>query len=353
MPKILYKTMKFSTAKMSIVSAANRIIDSYLDQGYRLTLRQLYYRFVADDLFPDEWADAFAGGTKNTQKNYDKLGTIISDARMAGYIDWEAIEDRTRQLEAVSHWNDPADIIATCERSFRLDKWNDQPCRIEVWVEKDALEGIVMKAAHALDVAAFSCRGYTSMSSMWEASQRLKKYVEAGQRPIILHLGDHDPSGIDMTRDIEDRLNNFLVYDWLREQMQCGPASTEGKFSDSLAEIRDDIQRQCGARGILIRRIALNRNQVDQYQPPPNPAKVTDSRYQKYADEHGEESWELDALEPAVLDALITNTILEYRDESKWKRREKSEKVHRDDLGRAAKHWSEKVTPLLRKLKAK
>lgn len=154
MPKIKYKEMTFSETKSEIIRAANRIIDAYREQGYRLTLRQLYYRFVADDLFPESWSDASAGGTKNTQKNYGKLGDIISDGRMAGYIDWEAIEDRTRQLEAVPHWDDPAEIVSACERSFRLDKWDDQPCRIECWVEKDALEGIVMQAAHALDVAA-------------------------------------------------------------------------------------------------------------------------------------------------------------------------------------------------------
>lgn len=343
MPKIQYKEMTFSAAKMEIILAANRIVDSYRQQGYRLTLRQLYYRFVADDLFPDSWADAEAGGTKNTQKNYGKLGDIISDGRMAGHLDWAAIEDRTRQLESVPHWDDPADIVSACEHSFRLDKWDDQPCRIEVWVEKDALEGIVMKASHALDVAAFSCRGYTSMSSMWEASQRLKKYVKAGQRPIILHLGDHDPSGIDMTRDIRDRLNEFLTSDWLREEMGL----SEATYSD----IYDAIENHCGGRGIEIKRIALNRAQVDQYQPPPNPAKVTDSRYKKYADEHGEESWELDALEPSILDALITDTIVEYRDESKWDRRQKAEKIHRADLGKAAKHWSEKVSPFLKKLR--
>src|SRR5579884_675130 len=229
MARIKYIEKKFTGDRAEVVRNANRIISDYQAQGYRLTLRQLYYRFVADDLFPDTWVDV-EGGTKNIPKNYDKLGDIVADARMAGMMDWQAIEDRTRELNSIAHWDSPRDILDACESSFRLDKWKTQKTRVEVWVEKDALEGVVERAAHSLDCPAFSCRGYTSLSAMWEASQRLKKYAAAGQAPIILHLGDHDPSGIDMTRDIQERLNEFLTSDWLRQEMKAGPRSAEGKY---------------------------------------------------------------------------------------------------------------------------
>lgn len=340
MPKLVYKKMEFRAEKRGLVKEANRLIDSYTAQGYRLSLRQLYYRFVADDLFPDTWKDESAGGTKNTQKNYDKLGDIIADGRMAGLIDWNAIEDRTRELNAISHWDSPADILQSCERSFRLDKWDNQPYRVECWVEKDALEGVVQQAAHALDVAAFSCRGYTSMSSMWEAAQRLKKYVKAGQAPIILHLGDHDPSGIDMTRDIQDRLNHFLACDWAREERKSWDKNKYFQSGDVVTAIEKDMESRCGKPGITVKRIALNFDQVEEYNPPPNPAKITDSRAKKYIQEHGTQSWELDALEPTVLDALITENILQYRDNEKWNERKNKEEVHREHLGKAARRWN-------------
>lgn len=119
MPNILYKRKRFSAENKGLIVAANRLIAAYTAQGYRLSLRQLYYRFVADDLFPDTWADESAGGTKNTQKNYKKLGDVIGDGRMAGEIDWNAIEDRTRELNAVSHWDNPADNRLSEEKEHR------------------------------------------------------------------------------------------------------------------------------------------------------------------------------------------------------------------------------------------
>lgn len=347
MPKVLYVKRKFSATKAKIINKANELIADYQAQGYRLTLRQLFYRFVAGDWFPEEWADPVSG-SKNNQKNYGKLGDILGDARMAGLVDWNAIEDRTREISAVPHWDSPADIVAACERSFRLDKWNNQPYRIEVWVEKDALEGIVTQAAHAADVAAFSCRGYSSLSSLWEASQRLKAYVMAGQRPIILHLGD--------------RLNTFVVQDWLNEMMGPKLKKTGGSTSATRGDIWTDIEKhftdkypsvmlETSQKPIRIRRIALNMAQVEEYNPPPNPAKSSDSRFKKYVEEHGDESWELDALEPSVLDALITETIDEYRRPAEFNARAAEEKKHRANLKTAATHWNGKLATVLETLK--
>src|SRR5258706_12213234 len=120
------------------------------------------------------------------------------------------MEARPREVDGTSQWSTTADIIDSAARSFKIDKWADQTYRVEIWVEKDALEGVVGKAARDLDVQFFSCRGYASATSIWDAGQRLKKYAEADQEPVILHLGDHDPSGIDMSRDIEERVKLFM-----------------------------------------------------------------------------------------------------------------------------------------------
>ena len=163
----------------------------------------------------------------------------------AGLIDWQAIVDRTRNLRSNGHWKDPAHIIHSAAQSFAMDKWSDQPYRPEVWIEKDALVGILEAACEPLDVPFFSCRGYTSISEMWVAAQRLLGYQDDKQKPVIFHLGDHDPSGIDMSRDIEERLSLFGVM-------------------------------------VEFHRIALNMDQVKQYRPPPNPAKATDARFADY-----------------------------------------------------------------------
>lgn len=255
---------------MYIISKANAIIDEYERQGFDLTLRQLYYQFVSRDLIP------------NRDTEYKRLGSIINDARLAGLIDWNAITDRTRNLRSLSHWRNPGDIIFSAARSYRIDKWAMQDYRVEVWIEKDALVGVIAGVCDDLDIPYFSCRGYTSQSEMWVAGQRLLKYIKDGQTPLVLHFGDHDPSGKDMTRDIIDRLT---------------------LFSNSAIELQ---------------RIALNMDQVEQYNPPPNPAKITDSRASAYIAEYGDESWELDALEPTVIADLIRDAVGVVMDQDAW-----------------------------------
>lgn len=290
MPKIAYKSFNFRDAKLSIIEDANRIIEEYQAQGFDLTLRQVYYQFVSRDLFPDDrrWIlvnskwKRDANGSKNAEPNYDWLGDVINDARLAGLIDWSAISDRTRHLRELSHWTTPSSIIRSAASSYRLDKWEGQEYRPEVWIEKDALVGVIAGICQELDVPYFSCRGYVSQSEMWATGQRLLSHIENDQKPYIIHLGDHDPSGKDMTNDITKRLEMF----------------TDGSEGYEFG----------------LKRIALNHSQVLQYDPPPNPTKLTDSRANAYIEEFGMECWELDALEPSVIVDLIRDEIFNFRD---------------------------------------
>lgn len=331
MSRIKYEPWNPGPDARAIVAEANRICEDYRAQGYDLTLRQLYYQFVARDILP------------NTQKSYDKLGSIVNKGRMAGLIDWDYIVDRTRNLRAIGHFTSPSDIVRTAARSFALDKWSTQDVHVEVWVEKEALAGVVQQVANRYDVPYFSCRGYVSQSELWGAAQRAMRYMRAGQRIVILHLGDHDPSGIDMTRDITDRMHTFTDVDWLRDH--------EDEFDDDEVKI-SDIRRsmvehmqldEFEQQPIEVRRIALNFDQVQQYDPPPNPAKLTDSRAQGYIAEHGTQSWELDALEPSVLDALIAEHIEAERDDEAWSEIVASEDEHIELLTLASSRWSDVV----------
>ena len=297
MPKICYRKKKFSADREEKITKANEIIEEYKQQGFELTLRQLYYQFVSRGLIP------------NNQREYKNLGDVINDARLAGLIDWEAIVDRTRNLRSLSHWENPSSIISACANQFRNDKWESQPRRVEVWIEKDALVGVIEGICESLDVPFFSCRGYTSQSEMWSAAMRLRAYwKEHHQDPLVLHFGDHDPSGIDMTRDIQDRLQEFA-------------------FGNTIGH------------KIELRRMALNMPQVEQYNPPPNPAKLTDSRCEGYIEEHGDQSWELDALEPKVIADLIRDEVLSVRDEDKWTAAVAAEEEHKRLLKAVSDDW--------------
>lgn len=297
MPKIAYETKNIGDKKLRVIMQANTIIEEYRRQGFTLTLRQLYYQFVA------------RGFIANNQREYAKLGGAINDGRMVGLIDWLAITDRTRNLQSVAHWTDPADIVDIVSKQFRIDKWEGQTFRPEVWIEKDAVVGVVEGVCRELDVPYFSCRGYTSQSEMWVGAMRLRQYVDGGQTPLILHFGDHDPSGKDMSRDITERLQLFMG-------------------------------------GVEFKRLALNFNQIEEFNPPPNPAKFSDPRAAGYVAEFGDESWELDALEPALLVQLIRENIESVRDADEWDAKVDEENEHRTLLAKTSKRWDDVVTML-------
>lgn len=358
MPKIKYQAITFREQdKLDAIKQANTLIASYRAQGYTLTLRQVYYQFVAKDLFPDSRKWTWTGakwvrdpnGTKNAEPNYKWLGDVVGDARMAGLMDWEAIEDRTREVDAVSHWETPASILRACHNSFRVDKWTTQDTRLEVWVEKDAVEGIAKRAAHGCDVAVFSCRGYGSLSSLWESANRLRGYVEDSKKVVILHLGDHDPSGIDMTRDLRDRLNHFVWTDLIRDTADIlGEDLSDGKPNGAVVDEvagRYDLELDdvWDKKIITVRRIALTMEQVHQYNPPPNPAKATDARYKAYQEQFGDESWELDALEPAVLSRLVREAVVAVRDEEAWAEKEAEQARSREELQAVSDGWDAAV----------
>lgn len=308
--KIAYEKLILRSRALDIIAKANVILDEYAAQGYSLTLRQLYYQFVARDLFPDEWVSKETG-SKNCQANYDKLSSIISKGRRCGLIDWSAIVDRTRFLRKDSSWDDPAHIVANSAAGFRLDLWRDQPYYVEVWFEKDALLGIFERASEFYRLPMISCRGYGSDSTWWEAAMRINEISNSGKygenkKAIILHFGDHDPSGLDMTRDIEARLNLFGCYP-------------------------------------KVRRMALNMNQVREYDPPPNPAKETDSRFTDYQEKFGDECWELDALPPDMLVKLVNATVKAYIKPKLWKAALALETEGKEQLGNISDNYAKVV----------
>lgn len=283
--RVVYKEKQFKDRTLRLIMLANNVIGEYQRQGFSLTLRQLYYQLVARGFIP------------NTKRDYKRLSSIINDARLAGLVDWLAIVDRTRTIRGNQHWSSPKSIVEAAISTYKIDRWYNQPYRVEAWIEKDALIGVLSGICHELDIDYFSCRGYASASSMWKAAQRLAGYRDdSDQWPIVLYLGDHDPSGIDMVRDISDRLE---------------------LFSDGPIEVR---------------RIALTMDQIRTYRPPPNPAKVTDSRFQGYATTYGRDCWELDALEPQVIHDLVENRALGIREEDPWEEACGKEGAHIEEL---------------------
>lgn len=296
MPKRQYKEIRFQPKSLDLIELVNRIIDEYQAEGYELTLRQVYYQLVARGYIP------------NSERSYKNLGNLINDGRLAGLIDWYAIVDRTRNLRRNSHWSNPQSIMESAKYSYMLDRWRDQPNYVEVWVEKDALIGIISQICQKLDVPHFSCRGYTSQSEMWTAAMRFNQFDYKESRTII-HLGDHDPSGIDMTRDIQERLQLF------------------------------------GA-DVDVKRVALTMEQIERFNPPPNPTKLSDARASGYISKYGHECWELDALEPKIITSLIHNEVTALMDEDLFHNVEKKESIDKANIQLICDNYEDVVESL-------
>lgn len=308
--KIQYQKIALRTAVVAIIEQANMIIEESQADGFKLTLRQLYYQFIARDWFPASWIDpeynrkhGLDPDTKNTDKNYQRLGSIISQGRRAGLIDWNAIVDRTRFLRDNPYWRNPQHFVDLTMPQFRLNLWDDQQYYVELWFEKDALLEVFERAAEAQRLPLCSNRGYMSDSTVWEAAQRITRMAdEEAKQCVVLHFGDHDPSGLDMTRDLQERFDLF----------------------------------QCEVR---VQRIALTMGQVRRYKCPPNPAKETDSRFQSYKRLFGDRSWELDALNPGVMVNLVVKAAEKYIDRKKWDAVLAREREGLHLLDKVSRHW--------------
>lgn len=273
-----YIEKRFSAESCSLLTVIDEIVEEYQADGYMLTTRQVYYQLVARDI------------VENSLNSYKRVAGLINDGKLAGALDWDALEDRTREFKTRGHWNSPSEILAASADQYHEDLWEGQSSRVFVIIEKEALVGVLENLCHRYDVPLLAARGYPSGTVLREFAQRhLIPALRCGVYCKILHLGDHDPSGIDMTRDLRDRIELFS------EQ----------------------------ASGLHVDRIALNMAQIEELRPPENPAKSTDARFASYRKKYGTSSWELDALPPAYLNQLVESRIQTMIDDTRWRERQK------------------------------
>lgn len=278
---------EFRGRSEALLIIVEQIVSAYQDAGLRLTLRQLYYQLVSRNIIP------------NVERAYKNLSTLVSTARLAGRIDWDAIEDRTRVPVIPPEFSGLDDLVGAALQSYRLPRWEGQDHYVELWVEKDALAGILRPLAHADHVVLMVNRGYSSQSAMYEAANRFLD--KAGQNCVLLYLGDLDPSGEDMVRDIQERFDTFGV-------------------------------------DVAVHKVALTMEQVRQFNPPPNPAKHTDPRARGFIARHGATSWEVDALPPEALDRIIRRAVEAVVDRQKMQAVIEQEEKDRVVLREAVKN---------------
>lgn len=298
MSQVKFRSTNFNEESRKRIREMQDIVEDYSNQGLKLTARQLYYQFVSKDLIP------------NSERSYKNITTLLAKARYAGMIDWDAVEDRGREVQSWQDYENLSEAVDSIVRSYRLPRWRGQNKYVELWVEKQALAGVLEPLAYEFHASLMVNKGYSSASAMYASAQRFM--MEANQvesdyyaedkderEPILFYLGDHDPSGEDMVRDIEDRLVEF------------------------------------GVQNLTVTKLALTMKQIKKYNPPPNPAKATDARYAEYAAKHGASSWEVDALPPNVLQQIIRDAFEGVIDRGKMDAVKREERADKERLREA------------------
>lgn len=256
-------------SKAMIVSEAKNIISQY--GGMRLTVRQIYYRLVASQVI------------SNSTGSYRSVVQALVDGRRDGAISYTDIEDRTRSIHvpkgqeeytASSTFNAYYGHLKNLDRKYDIPRWWGQPNKVMVLVEKQALASLFEQVTDRCGVDLVVCRGYPSLTLLYEVSERLLDADERTENVLLLYFGDFDPSGADIERSVGDSL--------------------EGDF---------DVDFE-------IERVAITMDQIQQYNIPPAPAKTTDSRYEKFVADTGV-AWqiELDAIEPKQLQDIIEDAV--------------------------------------------
>lgn len=231
-----------------------------------LTIRALHYQLVSR-------------GMTNTLQHYKRVVAAMEVARWDGRVDFEAFSDRDRGMVGTTKAEETNLAAKQLEakrqvglwmRSYSKNRWENQPYYPEILIEKKALEGVFAKPCAKWDVAVGACKGYPSLTFLYELSERMRDAKNNGKQPIILYFGDYDPSGEDIPRSIGENLDKFGIY------------------------------------GVEIRRIALMEQQVVEWGLPPAPAKETDSRTANW---DGLGQVELDAVKPEKLISMLDDSL--------------------------------------------
>lgn len=287
-----FKHVNFKPASLELLDAINEIIEEYQAQGLRMTLRQLYYQLVTRNTIA------------NQERAYKNLGKLLSEGRLTGHVDWNAIEDRLRKPHKVTEWKNPRQIMEAVVAGYKMDRWALQETYIELWVEKDALAGVLEPIADQYHVVLMVNRGYSSQSAMKESAERFRaQYLKGKHQVKILYIGDMDPSGEDMVRDVEERIYT------LSQEVP-----------------------------VQVVKLAITEAQVAQFTPPPNPTKMTDSRAAAYIEKFGMDSYEADALPPDILAGVARGAIEAEIDFQAWANVVDEEDAHKELL-RQASEW--------------
>ena len=318
------------------------VVNYYEKIDIKLTNRQLYYQLVGKDYIP------------NFTEVYDRICTCITDLRYAGVIDWDTIEDVARVARKHIEFDDITDGINWLSYTYRRERWQDQEYYLEMYCEKEAGISTLKPVTMKYHIHFGYNKGYSSAAALYVLTQRISDQMGNNKKVVILYFGDHDASGLDMVRDIKKRVIEFLQggvisrlqkYEfenefYKSEVEKCGDYDCCGLYSEEWKPIFKNqwLPDKLKNREINfeIIPVSLTMEQIKKYNPPPNPAKMTDPRAAWYIEKFGKVSWELDAIDALELRKIAKKAILKYLDIDKYKKWIKLEKKEIEKLKKLA-----------------
>jgi hypothetical protein len=248
-----------------------------------ITIRHLFYRLVGQNVI------------EKTELAYKLLCHHLSRWRKAGEVPWSAFSDSTRWHITPPMFSGIADALRRTQEIYRRNLWATQSRYVEVWVEKDAIAGVIDDVTSAFGVPLFVCRGFASLSSMYSASETFKEVQRDGKGVTIFHLGDYDPSGHAAADAIERTF---------RETFDCS---------------------------VNFERIAILPEHIEQFSLPTRPTKQSDSRARNW---RGSECVELDSMPPSELRSLVENAVTSLIDWYEWEQLKQVEREEQETLER-------------------
>ncbi len=251
-----------------------------------MTVRQVFYRAVSSGLIGKTEADY-----KQT------IGRLLVEMRRDGTIPFEWLADNTRWMRKPTSYSSQERMLQITAQTYRRAIWNDQHDYVEVWLEKEALAGVVVDVTAEWDVPLMVTRGYPSLSYIHAAAQAISAQ---GKPAYLYYFGDHDPSGVDIPRAV----------------------------NQGIRELAPDAE-------IHFERVAVLPSQIEEFGLLTRPTKMTDSRSKGFVGE----SVEVDAIPPASLRELVRDCIERHVDRDVLERTRNVEHYERETLLRLAANF--------------
>jgi hypothetical protein len=270
---------------LDLIEAAYTILEAVQPATVRAVCYQLFNRRLIANM---------------SKAETNRVSTQLRDAREAGTIPWEWIVDETRDPERVSAWENPEQYVTAVQRSYRRDRWIDQPQWVEVWSEKGTIRGTLAPILNDYGVTFRVMHGYGSATAIHAAAVETQ---QVGRRLTVFYVGDWDPSGLHMSEvDLPRRLREY-----------------DGAI---------DVQR-----------VALVKDDTALLPSFDAETKRGDPRYGWFADHYGTRCWELDALSPVILRDRIEQAIADVIDGPAWERSNIAEQAEKESLSTILSRW--------------